>query len=81
MHCSLDMAKIDMAEIDMQLTRLLGFAPVDGLDTPLAAMRSVPGPELQVYCASRVTISGRPRVAVLFQTEPDVPLLAAAARF
>jgi hypothetical protein len=64
-----DMAKADIAEIDMQLTRLLGFAPLDGLDALLAAMTAVPGPAMQVQ---RAAATGGPMVAALFQAEPDV---------
>ena len=66
-----DMAKIEMAEIDMQLTRLLGFAPQAGLDALVAAMRAVPGPKLQVHRAP-CTGAGD-AVAALVQPEPDVP--------
>ena len=68
-------SQIEMGENAMQQTRLLGFAPLEGLDALLAAMRAVPGPELLVHRAPHTASRGGPGVAALFQTEPDVPLM------
>ena len=53
-----------------EMTRLLGFTPVTGLDTLRLALNAVPGPALHVRCSP----SGPFAVAALLQDEPDAPL-------
>ncbi len=54
-----------------QLTRLLGFVPLAGLDALILALEAVPGPTLRV----RQSPPGKAAVAVLLQDEPDMRLL------
>jgi hypothetical protein len=57
-----------MAEIVMQQTRLLGFAPRTGAAELHAAMSAVSGPDLHMQYG--------PAVVALFQQEPGVPVVA-----
>ncbi|MGD0109845.1 MAG: hypothetical protein ABSC06_38365, partial [Rhodopila sp.] len=58
-------AQIEMGENAMQQTRLLGFAPLAGLDALQAVMRAVPGRELLVHRAPYTASRGGPAVAAL----------------
>ncbi len=57
------------ADFDLGQTRLLGFAPLAGLDALHAAMEAVPGPALQVHRGPAV--GGGSMIAALHQAEPD----------
>lgn len=55
-----------MAEMIMQQTRLLGFAPLAGADALHATMQAIPGPEVHMQAGSAIV--------ALFQHEAAAPL-------
>jgi hypothetical protein len=70
---AIHMPEIGGADFDLGQTRLLGFAPVAGLDALHAAMAAVPGPTVHVHRGPAG--GGGAMIAVLHQAEPDVPFV------